>query len=128
YEFKSIITSTSYKYSLPKDLIQAVIHVESAYNPKAVSPKGAKGLMQLMPSNLKIYGVRNPYSPTENINAGSKLLSKLVKKYNNINLALAAYNAGEGAVKKYNGVPPYKETKNYIKLVLYYQKKYKALA
>ena len=117
--FDNIIDSASARYGLGTDLIKAVIHVESAFNPQAVSPKGAQGLMQLMPFNSKKYGVTNPYSPNQNINAGTKMLSKLLNKYSgNLRYALAAYNAGEGAVKKYKGIPPYPETQNYVKKVI----------
>lgn len=118
-KYDNYITAASIKHGVSKSLIKAVIHAESAFNPKAVSHKGAKGLMQLMPFNLKKYGVRDPYSPQQNINAGTKMLSELINTYSgNLTLALAAYNAGEGAVEKYHGVPPYKETQGYVKKVI----------
>ncbi len=118
-KFDQIIASASVKHGLAQNLIKAVIHAESGFNPHAVSPKGALGLMQLMPFNLRTYGVKDPYSPEQNINGGTKMLSRLLNQYSgNISLALAAYNAGEGAVQKYRGVPPFAETVNYVRKVL----------
>ncbi len=118
-KFDQIIADASEKHGLSTNLIKAVIHAESGFNPHAVSPKGALGLMQLMPFNLRTYGVKDPYSPEQNINGGTKMLSKLLNRYSgNLSLALAAYNAGEGAVQKYRGVPPYAETVNYVKKVM----------
>ena len=101
------------------DLVRAVVQVESAFNPNAVSPKGAMGLMQLMPATVEQFGVRNPFSPTENVGAGVAYLRRLLDRYqNNEELALAAYNAGPGAVDKHGqSVPPYRETRNYVALV-----------
>ena len=124
-KYDDIIEQASVKFGLKKNLIKAVIHTESSFNPYAISPKGAKGLMQLIPYNLKKYGVQNPFSPEQNIMAGSKMLSELLDNYSgNLVLALAAYNAGEGAVKKYKGVPPYQETQNYVRKVIKYSKVY----
>jgi len=96
--------------------VRAVIQAESAFNPRAVSPKGALGLMQLMPATAEEYGVSDAFNPAENIAAGVKYLKRLLDKYEGrVELALAAYNAGPGAVKKYGGkVPPYRETQNYV--------------
>ncbi len=102
---------------LNSDLILSIIKAESNYNCKAVSPKGAKGLMQLMDSTSKKYRVINPFDAKENVSAGSQLISMLIRKYNSIDVALAAYNAGEGAVSKYNGIPPYDETVQYIRFI-----------
>lgn len=115
------------RYNLPKSLIHAVITAESAYDAEAVSRAGAVGLMQLMPGTAKRYGVNNRHNPYENINGGTKYLRDLLLMFdNNLRLALAAYNAGEGAVKKYdNTVPPYKETQNYVKKVIAFYNKYK---
>lgn len=99
-------------------LIHSVIKVESNYNPYAVSPKGAQGLMQLIPSTARRFGVSNTFNPVENIQGGAKYLKYLLGLYEgDYPLALAAYNAGEGAVAKYGGVPPYAETQNYLVLV-----------
>ena len=100
-------------------LIQKMIEVESDFNPKTVSHAGAMGLMQLMPANVKEMGVKNPFSPAESIEGGVKELSGYLKKNNgDLVLALASYNAGPGNVRKYGGVPPFKETQGYIKKIL----------
>lgn len=106
------------KYGLPERLFVELVKAESNFNPRAVSPKGAMGLCQLMPQTARELGVKNPFDPDENLNAGAKLLRKLYLKYRNWKLALAAYNAGEGAVERYGGVPPYRETENYVKRIL----------
>jgi soluble lytic murein transglycosylase-like protein len=106
------------QHELSPDLLHSVIKVESNYNPWAVSPKGALGMMQLIPSTARRFGVGNVFNPVENIQGGAKYLRYLLNLYNgNPALALAAYNAGEGAVAKYRGVPPYRETQNYLQLV-----------
>jgi soluble lytic murein transglycosylase-like protein len=106
------------QHELSPDLLHSVIKVESNYNPWAVSPKGALGMMQLIPSTARRFGVGNVFNPVENIQGGAKYLRYLLDLYNgNGALALAAYNAGEGAVAKYRGVPPYRETQNYLHLV-----------
>src|SRR5437764_9001222 len=104
--------------ALSPELLHSVIKVESNYNPYAVSSKGALGMMQLIPSTARRFGVGNVFNPVENIEGGAKYLRYLLDLYNqNYPLALAAYNAGEGAVTKYGGVPPYRETQNYLILV-----------
>jgi soluble lytic murein transglycosylase-like protein len=103
------------KYGIPVKLFRALIKAESNFNPRAVSKKGALGLCQLMPETAKELGVKNPFDPDENLNAGALLLSRLYKKYKDWRLALAAYNAGEGAVDRYGGIPPYRETISYVK-------------
>ena len=101
--------------SLPPGLVHSVIKVESNYNPLAVSSKGAQGLMQLMPATARRFGVANAFDPVDNIQGGTKYLKYLLDLYKgDYNLALAAYNAGEGAVDKYGAVPPYPETINYL--------------
>jgi len=107
------------RHSLPPALLHSVIKVESNYNPYAVSPKGAQGLMQLIPETARRFGVNNSFNPVENIEGGARYLRYLIDLYgeNNWPLVLAAYNAGEAAVAKYGGVPPYRETQNYLVLV-----------
>jgi soluble lytic murein transglycosylase-like protein len=98
-------------------LAHAVVRAESNYNPLAVSPKGAMGLMQLMPFVAREYGVRDPFDPEENLVAGLTHLKSLLRRYDT-SRALAAYNAGEGAVSRYGGVPPYRETRNYVQRIM----------
>jgi soluble lytic murein transglycosylase-like protein len=98
-------------------LVRALIQVESNYKPRARSSKGAMGLMQLMPQTVREYNLRNPYDPKSNIEAGIKRLKALIDKWG-VELALAAYNAGEGAVERFNGVPPYRETQSYVSRIL----------
>ena len=118
-QIQGIVSRVAKKYEVDERLINAVIKQESGFNPKATSHCGAMGLMQLMPATAKGLGVKDAYNPLQNIEGGVKYLSNLLKKYNgNTVLALAAYNAGSGAVDKYNGVPPYKETQNYVKNIL----------
>lgn len=119
------ISEAAKKFSLEESLIRAVIHIESAFNPQAVSPKGARGLMQLMPDTAKDLGVRNSFAIRENIHGGSRYLAWLLKRYKgNTAKALAAYNAGPGAVENYGGIPPYAETRAYVKNVLALKDRY----
>jgi soluble lytic murein transglycosylase-like protein len=114
--FERFIRLHASQQGIRPDLVRAVIQVESAFNPRAVSPKGAMGLMQLMPATAKQFGVIDPFSAAENIRAGVSYLRQLLDRYDHDEqLALAAYNAGPGAVDKYGSqVPPYKETKDYV--------------
>ena len=114
--YDDLIAQHAQLNGLRTDLVRAVVQVESGFNPYARSPKGAKGLMQLMPATAKEFGVTNPYNPVENVRAGTAYLRQLLNRYdNNEELALAAYNAGPGAVDKYGEtVPPYRETRTYV--------------
>ncbi len=117
--FDPIIKKASEKYGVPEKLIKSVIKQESNFNPTAVSIKGAKGLMQLMPETAKKLGVKDIFNPEENINGGTKYLRDMLDRFDgDIVNALAAYNAGPEKVEKYSGVPDYRETKNYIKNIL----------
>ena len=118
-QLQGLISNVSKKYNVDEKLVNAVIKQESGFNPKATSHCGAMGLMQLMPNTAKEMGVKDAYNPLQNIEGGVKYLSTLLKRYNgNTVLALAAYNAGPSTVDKYSGVPPYKETQNYVRNIL----------
>ncbi len=115
--FEELVREHSQRQSLRPELVRAVIQVESGFNPGATSPKGAMGLMQLMPQTARSLGVFNAYDPEENIRGGTTYLRQLIDKFGTEQLALAAYNAGPGAVDKYDGIPPYRETKDYVRKV-----------
>ncbi len=122
-KFDDIISKASDSFNLDEGLIRSVILTESAANPKAISSANAKGLMQLIDSTAADMDVKNVWNPKDNIFGGAKYLSKMLKKYDgDIDLSLAAYNAGPGNVKKYDGIPPFEETKNYINRVKGYMK------
>jgi len=118
--YDHLIETYARRHGLSADLVRAVIKAESAFNPYAISPKGAMGLMQLMPSTAATYGVLNPFDPEENIRAGVAYLRHLLDRYEGkLELALAAYNAGPGAVDRHGEkIPPYRETRNYVRKII----------
>ena len=123
--FDPIIANMSRRFGVEQALVKAVIKAESGFKPNAVSPKGARGLMQLMPGTALMHGVRNIHEPRDNIAGGVQHLRKLLDRYrNNVVLALAAYNAGEGWVDQYGGIPPFEETRNYVHRVLRFRQDY----
>jgi soluble lytic murein transglycosylase-like protein len=125
--YDEIIERYAEKYRVDATLVRAVIQVESNFNARCVSSKGARGLMQLMPGTAKRYGVKQVHDPEENIQGGVRYLSYLLGLFNDdLTRALAAYNAGEGAVQRYGGIPPYEETSTYVKraLTVYYGRPY----
>ena len=128
-QYDQLIREMAYKYKVDFDLVRAVIKAESDFNPFAVSPKGAKGIMQLMPETAQDMAVCNIFNPRENIEGGVKYLRRLLNMFNNdLKLAVAAYNAGENAVIGYNyTIPPFNETQEYVRRVLYYLRGYKNL-
>jgi len=118
---RELVRISAERHGLPPEFVEAVARQESAFNPNAISHKGAIGLMQLMPETARTLGV-DPNDPEQNSEAGARILRELLIRYQDhpdqVRRALAAYNAGEGAVKKYNGVPPYRETQNYVERIL----------
>ena len=124
--FFPIIQKASLRYNIDPALVKAIIRVESEYNPNAISNKGAKGLMQLMPVTARYLGVDDIFNPEQNIYAGVRHFKFLLKQFDgDVKLALAAYNAGTRHVKRYNAIPPFKETKRYLKKVFRYYDFYK---
>lgn len=127
--YDELIHKVARKNVVDPALIKAVMHAESGFNPHAVSNKGASGLMQLMPETAKRFGARDIFDPRENVQAGALFLKYLMKKFdNNHRLVLAAYNAGENAVLRYKGIPPYAETRGYVQKVLLFKGRYAAFA
>ena len=125
-KYYALVIRASKRHQIEPALIAAIIKAESDYDPRAVSHRGAEGLLQLMPPTAAELGVENSFNPEHNINGGVRYYKKLLKRYDgNIELALAAYNAGMQTVKKYKGVPPFKATRQYIKKVLHYYQIYK---
>jgi hypothetical protein len=118
-EFGKLIRELADKHEMDWRLVAAVVRAESNFNPRAVSRKGAQGLMQLMPATARLYRVSDPYDPAQNIDAGIRHLKMLVARYpGNLEWVLAAYNSGEQNVQKYRGIPPFPETRSYVKKVL----------
>ncbi len=124
--FEEVIRSTSEYYGVDPFLVRAVMKVESGFNSLARSQKGAQGLMQLMPETARLHNVNNPYDPYENIKGGVRHLRLLLDRYQgDLQLSLAAYNAGIQAVEKHGGIPPFPETRDYIRRVLEYLQRYR---
>jgi len=120
-QYDPIIIDASNRHQVSFPLLKAIIKTESGFNHRAVSKKGALGLMQIMPENVKALKVKDPFDPRENIMAGTRYFKQMYKRFNGkLDLALAAYNAGPKAVERYNKIPPYRETRNYVRKVLWY--------
>lgn len=115
--YGQLIESLARVHGVDPYLVKALVQVESNYRPRARSPKGAMGLMQIMPATARQYSVSNPFDPKSNLEAGIKHLKTLLNRFE-VSVALAAYNAGEGAIQKFGGIPPYRETRNYVRKVL----------
>jgi len=119
--FDHVISEASQSHGISFSLLKALIKTESDFNPRAVSSAGARGLMQLMPENIKTLKIKNPFDPRENIMGGTRYLKQLINRFNGkLPLALAAYNAGPGVVEKYQRIPPFQETENFVKQVMEY--------
>jgi soluble lytic murein transglycosylase-like protein len=124
--YDDVISEAAKRNGLSTSLLKALIHVESYFNPRAVSKKGAMGLMQIMPENLPLLNIDDPFDPWENIMGGAAYLKAMLERFSGqLPLALAAYNAGPGAVEKYNDIPPYPETRRYVRKVMRYFNLYK---
>jgi soluble lytic murein transglycosylase-like protein len=117
--FRTEITTVATRYRLDDHLLAAIVEVESSFDPRVVSPRGAMGLMQIMPSIARVHGVDDPFDPASNLDVGARHFSLLLEQFDGkLDLALAAYNAGPGAVTRFGGVPPYRETSRYVEKVL----------
>lgn len=124
-KFEELIHSTAVRYGVDPTLVKAIVKAESDFDAGAISVDGARGLMQLMPGTARVMGVRDVHDPEENVEGGIKYLSKLLRMFEwKVPLAVAAYNAGENAVLKYGSIPPYEETRTYVKRVMHYYKLY----
>ena len=117
-EVEAWIHENAERLDLDADLIRAVMQVESGFDPRATSHKGAMGLMQLMPQTAAMLAVNNPYDPRQNVRGGADYLRRMLQRFGRVDLALAAYNAGPTAVERYGGIPPYRETRAYVEKVL----------
>lgn len=127
-EYDDVIAEAARKNDLSFHLLKAMIHVESSFNPNAVSKKGALGLMQIMPENLGLLKIKDPFDPRDNIMGGAEYIKTLLDRFNgHLDLALAAYNAGPSVVERYNNIPPFRETREYIQKVQKFTKYYKNL-
>jgi soluble lytic murein transglycosylase len=126
-KYDNIIANASQQYGVSFPLLKAIIKAESGFNPRAVSKKGAKGLMQIMPQNFKLLGVKDPFDPSQNIHAGARYFKQMYDRFGKLALSLAAYNAGPEAVERFKTIPPYEETEEYVKRVLKFYYNYKNL-
>ena len=123
--YRRFIDEAARRHGISRALLKAIIKVESDYNPRAVSHKGAKGLMQIMPENFAVCDIDNPFDPRQNIMGGTRFLKKLLERFNgDLTKAVAAYNAGAGAVERCNGIPPIEETRNYVTKVMRLYRRY----
>jgi soluble lytic murein transglycosylase len=123
-DYDLLIHATALEHQLPPALVKAVIAAESAFDPNAVSHRGAQGLMQLMPTTAQTLGVENAFEPTQNVRGGSTYLREMLDRFGDVSRAVAAYNAGPEAVERYGGIPPYRETRDYVDRVLAYYRHY----
>ncbi|MDD5369949.1 MAG: lytic transglycosylase domain-containing protein [Anaerolineaceae bacterium] len=119
-KFADLVDQAARRYDLHPGLINAVIQAESSFNPNSISSAGAQGLMQLMPGTAHSLGVSNPLDPAQNIEGGARYLRQLIDQFGDVKLAVAAYNSGPGAVQRYQGIPPYRETQVYVNRVMEY--------
>ncbi len=127
-KYDKLISNASEEFNLDSRLLKAMIKAESDFDPRAISTKGAMGLMQIMPDNFKMLNLENPFDPWQNIRAGAQYFKKLYKRFNGkLALSLAAYNAGPTAVDRYKNIPPYQETEEYVRRVLRYYRTFKQL-
>lgn len=125
-KYDDIITNASHRHGVSFPLLKAIIKAESGFDPRAVSKKGAKGLMQIMPENFKLLGIKDPFDPSQNIHAGARYFKQMYDRFKGkLVLSLAAYNAGPTAVERYKTVPPYEETEEYVRRVLKFYYNYK---
>jgi hypothetical protein len=122
--YDEIIAKVALRHGVPAALVKAVVKTESNFQRHAVSSKGAQGLMQLMPGTASDLGVEDPFSPEDNVRGGTRYLRAMIDRYGDWKYALAAYNAGPGAVDQYGGIPPYRETREYVERVLHYYRRY----